>query len=69
MSLNVVNVIRKDVYFLQFSGYMQVEHNDASSTSVQTISANHAEVSQAMFFVFLVCSLILSLFINTLMPL
>ena len=35
----------KEVYFLQFLGYMQVEHNDASSTVIQTISADHAEVS------------------------
>ena len=43
MSLNVVNDIRKDVYFLQFSVYMEVDHDDASSTSLQTISSESQE--------------------------
>ena len=28
--VNIVNDIRKEVDFLQFSGYMQAEHDDAS---------------------------------------
>ena len=42
------------------SGYMQVKYDDASSTLVQTILANHAHV-----FSLIVCSLILSSFITT----
>ena len=70
---------QKGSLFLQFWGYMQIEHDDACATSVQTISANHAKVShfweailhppKLMFFIFLVCSLILSLCITTFIPL
>ena len=35
----------KKKFILQSSGYTQVLHDDVSSTSVQTISADHANVS------------------------
>ena len=54
--------LEKKYIFLHFSGYGQVEHNGACSASIQTISADHAEVShfsetilhpkKAVFFIF-----------------
>ena len=36
---------QEDSLLLQFLGYTQFEHDNASSTSVQTISVDHEEVS------------------------
>ena len=49
--VNVVSISERKFLFTVW-GYMQLEHDSASSASVQVVSANHAKVSSDVFHIF-----------------